>query len=102
MRIHDGPDFEARARRCTGGGPVAGQSTVRSTVRDRHDPKAPVKVAPVRIGANVWIAAQAGILPGTVIGDNSVVRFGAVCSGAYPADSLVAQAPATVICHLQD
>jgi acetyltransferase-like isoleucine patch superfamily enzyme len=68
-----------------------------STAADRHDPAAQVRVAPVRIGANVWIAAQVGILPGTAIGDNSVVGFGAVCSGEYPADVIVAAAPAAIV-----
>ncbi len=63
----------------------------------RHDPKGPVRIAPVIVDENVWIAAAAGILPGTQIGRNSVVGFGAVCSGVYPADALIAGNPAKVI-----
>jgi acetyltransferase-like isoleucine patch superfamily enzyme len=68
---------------------------------DRHDAGAYVKTAPVRIGVNVWIAARAGILPGTTIGDNSVVGFGAVCSGEYPANALIASPRATVVRQLR-
>lgn len=68
-----------------------------STRIDRHSPDAPVRVSPVTLGENVWIAAQAGILPGTTIGDNSVVGFGAVCSGSYPANVLIAGNPARVV-----
>lgn len=68
-----------------------------STCADRHDPAAPIRVAPVRIEENVWIAASAGILPGTVIGANSVVGFGAVCVGTYPADTIIAGNPARAI-----
>lgn len=68
-----------------------------STAINRHDPEAPMKIAPVRIGSNVWIAARAGILPGTTIGDNSVVGFAAVCSGEYPANALIATPRATVV-----
>lgn len=68
-----------------------------STYRNRHDPEAPIRVAPVRIEENVWIAAAVGILPGTTIGRNSVVGFGAVCAGAYPADVIIAGNPAVVI-----
>lgn len=64
---------------------------------DRHSPEAPVRVLPIVIGNNVWIAAKAGILPGTTIGDNAVVGYGAVCSGAFPADSVIAGNPARVI-----
>lgn len=67
-----------------------------STRTDRRSPDAPVRVEPVRIGRNVWIAEQAGILPGTVIGDNSVVAFGAVCSREYPANAVIAGNPARV------
>ena len=68
-----------------------------STRIDRHSPHAPVRVAPVQIGANVWIGANAGVLPGTRIGDNSVVGFGAVCSGEYPANVIIAGNPARVV-----
>jgi acetyltransferase-like isoleucine patch superfamily enzyme len=68
-----------------------------STDVARHDPGAPVKSAPVRIGSNVWIGAHAGILPGTTIGDNSVVGFGAVCTGDYPANALIAGPRAVVL-----
>lgn len=68
-----------------------------STHVNRQHPDAPVRVAPVRLGRNVWIAAQAGVLPGTEIGENSVAGFGAVLSGKYPPDSIIAGNPAQVI-----
>ena len=68
---------------------------------NRHGEAAQVKTAPVRIGANVWIAARAGILPGTTIGDNSVVGFGAVCSGEYPANALIGSPRAAVLRQLE-
>jgi acetyltransferase-like isoleucine patch superfamily enzyme len=67
---------------------------------ERHDTTAYVKTAPVRIGANVWIGARAGILPGTTIGENSVVGFGAVCSGEYPANALIVSPRATAVRQL--
>lgn len=63
----------------------------------RHSRDAPVKTRPVILEENVWIAANAGLLPGTHIGKNSVVGFGAVCSGDYPADVLIAGNPARVV-----
>jgi acetyltransferase-like isoleucine patch superfamily enzyme len=71
-----------------------------STEIDRHDAAARVRIAPVRIGANVWIASRAGILPGTTIGDNSVVGFGAVCVGDYPPNALIVAPRATVLRQL--
>lgn len=64
---------------------------------NRHDPSAPIRIAPVMIAENVWVAAHAGILPGARIGRNSVVGFGAVCTGEYPANSVIAGNPARVI-----
>jgi acetyltransferase-like isoleucine patch superfamily enzyme len=69
---------------------------------DRHDPAAPVRVAPVVLEDNVWVGAQAGILPGTRIGANSVVGFGAVCSGAYPDNAVIAGNPAKVVKRLTE
>jgi acetyltransferase-like isoleucine patch superfamily enzyme len=69
---------------------------------DRHEPDAEVKSAPVHIGTNVWIAARAGVLAGTTIGDNSVVGYGAVCSGTYPANALIGSPRAIVVRQLAD
>lgn len=65
-----------------------------STHANRHDPGAPVRVAPVVIEDNVWLAARVGVLPGTVIGRDSVVGFGAVCGGRLPAGMIIAGNPA--------
>jgi acetyltransferase-like isoleucine patch superfamily enzyme/acyl carrier protein len=63
---------------------------------NRHDPAAPIRVAPVQIEDNVWIGADTGIMPGTVIGRDSVVSFGAVCAGRYPQGVVLAGNPARV------
>jgi acetyltransferase-like isoleucine patch superfamily enzyme len=63
---------------------------------NRHEDDAPVRVAPVEIEDNVWVASQAALMPGTVIRENSVVGFGAVCSGGFPPNALVVGNPARV------
>lgn len=72
-----------------------------STCIDRHNPEAPVRTAHITLGENVWVAGEAGILPGTSIGENSVVGFGAVCSGKFPANVLIAGNPAKVVRGLE-
>ncbi len=67
---------------------------------NRHDPRAPVRVCPVEISDNAWIGAFAGILPGTRIGKNSVVGYGAVCAGEFPADVVIVGNPARAITNL--
>jgi acetyltransferase-like isoleucine patch superfamily enzyme len=72
-----------------------------STSSRRREQDAFVRVAPVELGANVWVAAGACVLPGTRIGNNSVVGFGAVCSGDYPGDVVIAAPRATVVRQLR-
>ena len=54
------------------------------------------------IGNNVFIGINSIILMGTIIGDNSIVGAGSVCSGKYPANSVIAGNPARVIMSLED
>ena len=67
-----------------------------STRADRRSPDAPIRTAPVDIGENVWVAASAVLLPGTAIGENSVVGAAAVCMRSYPANKVILGNPAKV------
>lgn len=67
-----------------------------STRADRRSPGAPVRVASVEIGDNVWVAAGAILLPGTNIGENSVVGAAAVCMRSFPANKVILGNPAKV------
>ena len=44
---------------------------------------------PIKIGRNVWVAANCTILKGTIIGDNSIIGAGCVLSGEIPPNTLV-------------
>lgn len=102
----NGSRFGCASRIAVGSQSMIGEASLldtnfHSTARSRrHDESAHVRVAPVEIGTNVWIAAGAGVLPGTRIGDNSVVGFGAVCVGEYGADALIAAPRADVVKRL--
>lgn len=52
---------------------------------------------PVVIKHNAWIAANATILPGVTVGENSIVAAGAVVTENVPDNTVVAGVPATVI-----
>ncbi len=67
-----------------------------STRADRRNPDAPIRVAPIDIGENVWVAAGAILLPGTSIGENSVVGAAAVCMRSFPANKVILGNPAKV------
>lgn len=67
-----------------------------STRADRHSEDALVRVVPVHVGDNVWIGDRAALLPGTRVGRNSVVGFGAICMREYPEDVIILGNPARV------
>ena len=57
----------------------------------------PCIAAPVIIGDDVWIGANAVVLPGVAIGDGAVVAAGAVVSRNVAARSIVGGVPAKLI-----
>lgn len=56
-----------------------------------------VRVAPVIIKDNVWVGAGCYILPGVIIGKNSVIAAGSVVTSCIPDNSVAAGTPAKVI-----
>ena len=56
-----------------------------------------VNTTPVVIGDDIWIGANAVILPGVTIGSHSVVAEGSVVTKDVPPHSLVAGVPAKII-----
>lgn len=51
----------------------------------------------VTIQRNVWIGANAIILPGVTVGENSVIAAGAVVTKDVPPNTVVGGTPAMVI-----
>jgi acetyltransferase-like isoleucine patch superfamily enzyme len=65
---------------------------------DRHYLLQPLRVAPVRLGRNVLVSANAVVLRGALIGDNAVVAAGAVVGrGEHPGGHLLAGTPARAV-----
>lgn len=56
----------------------------------------------IHIGENVFIGARASILPGTNIGNNSIIGAGAVVKGNIPENSIVIGNPAKVIGNVDE
>ncbi|MBR2589957.1 MAG: acyltransferase [Clostridia bacterium] len=60
------------------------------------------KIAPVKIGNNVFIGAGSIILPGVTLGDNCVIGAGSVVTKSFPENSIVAGNPARVLGTQED
>ncbi|MGL4671159.1 DapH/DapD/GlmU-related protein [Cetobacterium sp.] len=56
----------------------------------------------VEIGKNVWIGSDVFILPGTKIGDNSIVGAGAVVSGIFPKNVIIMGNPGVMIKEIKE
>ena len=82
---------------CILGSCVIVDTDYHSVELDRRLPGATPRTAPISIGRNVWIAGGAAILKGVSIGEDSVVGYGAVVTGAVPAGVVVAGNPARVV-----
>lgn len=59
------------------------------------------RIGKVIIKDNVFIGANATILPGVTIGENSIIGANSVVTKSIPKDSVVAGNPAGVICSLE-
>lgn len=66
-----------------------------------NHPDRGMKTAPVYIGENVFIGCNCIILKGSEIGDNCVVGAGAVVSGRFPENCIIAGNPAKIVRRLQ-
>lgn len=60
-----------------------------------------LKCRPIFIQDNVWIGANATIVPGVTVSKNSVIAAGAVVTRDVPANTVVAGTPARVIRKLE-
>lgn len=78
---------------------LIGHNTVIATLNHELAPsrRGDMRPAPVVIGRNVWIGANATILPGVTIGDDAVVAAASVVTEDVPARGLVVGSPARVL-----
>lgn len=69
------------------------------TVNHLIDPKVRrgVRVSPIHVKKNAWIGANATILPGVTIGENSIIAANSTVTKDVPANVIVAGTPAKQI-----
>ena len=68
-----------------------------SANHDQSDYYKLIKSRPIAIGSNVWIGANAVILPGITIGDNVIIGAGSIVTKSIPANSIAVGNPCRVI-----
>ena len=97
--INSGCRFQDQGGISIGDGTLIGHNVVLATLNhgispdERHD----LFPAPIHIGKNVWIGANATVLPGVTIGDNAVIAAAAVVTKDVPANVVAAGVPAKII-----
>lgn len=81
---------------------VAEQVSIRDHDHRYRDPDVPIarqgyRIAPVHLGADVWLGAGAVVMPGVTLGDGCVVGAHAVVTRSHGAGSILVGAPARCI-----
>ena len=102
--INSGCCFQDQGGITIGDRALIGHQVVIATINHgmAADERADNRLAPVKIGANVWIGAHATILPGVTIGDNAIVAAGAVVHRDVAANSIVAGCPAKFVKNIPE
>lgn len=97
--LNSGCKFQDQGGITIGDGTQIGHNVVLATLNHCLDPahRKDVIPAPVHIGRDVWIGANAVILPGVTIGDGAVIAAGAVVTKDVPENTVAGGVPAKVI-----
>lgn len=97
--FNTGCTFQDRGGITIGDGVQIGQNVVLSTLNHGIAPekRGITYPFPIDIGKNVWIGANATVVPGVTVGDNAIIAAGAVVTKDVPANAVVAGVPAKVI-----
>ena len=60
------------------------------------------KIAPIKVGNNVYTGMRSMIMPGVIIGDNVIIGACSVVTHDIPSNSVAVGIPAKVICSLEE
>jgi len=78
-------------------GPMVGLYTVNHPLDPERRNEGYVTGKPITLGKNVWLGGSVTVLPGVIIGENSVIGAGSVVTKDIPANVIAAGNPAKVI-----
>ncbi|MDO4281311.1 MAG: DapH/DapD/GlmU-related protein [Peptococcaceae bacterium] len=101
--INSGCRFQDQGGIFIDDGAFIGHNVVLATLNHELDParRAEILPAPIHIGKNVWIGAQATVLAGVRIGAGAVVAAGAVVTKDVPENAIVGGVPARLIKYIE-
>jgi acetyltransferase-like isoleucine patch superfamily enzyme len=101
--INSGCRFQDQGGITIGDGALIGHNVVLATLNHDIDPRkrSTMHPAPIVIGKNVWIGANATVVPGVIIGDGAVIAAGAVVTKDVPANVIVGGVPAKIIKQIE-
>lgn len=102
--INAGCHFQDQGGIYIGDGAQIGHNVVLATLNHDLTPenRRTVIPAPITIGKNVWIGANATVLSGVTIGDNSVIAAGAVVTKDVPENVVAGGVPAKIIKYIYE
>jgi acetyltransferase-like isoleucine patch superfamily enzyme len=97
--INSGCRFQDQGGIVIGDGALIGHSVVMATLNHglAAEDRSTTYPAPIVIGKNVWIGANATVTPGVTIGDNAIIAAGAVVTKDVPANTIAGGVPAKII-----
>ena len=100
--INTGCRFQDQGGIVLGDGALIGHNVVLATLNHDEDPtkRHILHPAPLILGKNVWIGANAAVVPGVTIGEGAVVAAGAVVTRDVPPGVVVGGVPAKAIRHI--
>lgn len=101
--INSGCRFQDQGGISIGDRALIGHAVVMATLNHDLAPgrRASMHPAPILIGTDVWVGANATILPGVTIGDNAIVAAGAVVTRDVLPNTIVGGVPARFIKHIE-
>jgi acetyltransferase-like isoleucine patch superfamily enzyme len=97
--INSGCRFQDQGGISIGDGALIGHNVVLATLNHDIDPRkrSTLHPAPISIGQDVWIGANATVLPGVTVGDGAIIAAGAVVTKDVPANVIAGGVPAKII-----
>ena len=99
MFLNAGCKFQDQGGISIGDGALIGHNVVLATLNHDQNPanRGALHPAPIVIGRNVWIGANAVVLAGVTVGDGAIIAAGAVVTKDVPPNTVVGGVPAKII-----